>query len=170
MKKIIVVIAAFFLTSCIVDSQIIRKSSKLPIKLNSKTSAYVALPREGRSGNTMYYGSGDETARAIVTAFTPYLEKVETDDEDDEYKSYKKSLKHAKDKKYDYLIFTKIQHWEDRLTWWSGSLDRVSIKVTITDVPTSKRIDSVILKTDGGEGKPQNLLPEILDKYVKTLF
>ncbi len=161
----------FFITGCADVHKVVRTSSK-QIKLKPNATAYISIPRDGRYGNKNYAGSGATTAQVILLAFSKYLTQVETGHE---YQSYKEAFSTAQSNQVDYLIFPSILAWEDRATAWSGISDKVSVKISIISVRTTKTIDSAIISgksgiaTFGGD-HPQDLLPEPIENYAKALF
>ena len=78
-------------------------------------------------------------------------------------------------KKFKYLVYPTILHWEDRATEWSGRSDKVEIKVVVVDVLTGNTITGSIIKgssglaTFGGD-HPQDLLPGPVNQFVSTLY
>jgi len=171
MRNYILILITVFITSCADSHKIVRTSTGLT-KLDTKASAYISIPRDGRYGQSKYNGSGATTSQTILLAFAKYLTQVEAGHE---YQSYKEALNHARTNNFDYLVLPLILVWEDRITEWSGIPDKVAIKISIIQVSTSKTIDSAIIEgksgiaTFGGD-HPQDLLVKPVDDYVKTLF
>lgn len=171
MRYIILILFSILVTSCADSTQILRTSTKI-IHLKPTSTAYISIPKDGRYGNNNYYGSGATASQILLLSFSKHLTQVETGNE---YQSYKEALNYAKENKFEYLIFPLILEWEDRATEWSGIPDKVSIKISIINIATSKTLDSVIingtsgLSTFGGD-HPQDLLKKPIDDYVSKLF
>ena len=133
---------------------------------------YVTLPEDGRYQDTVYSGSGYMTAQAMSEALAPYANKtfqasaVETLEE---------ALEKARQGNFQYLFNTKILHWEDRATEWSGIPDKITLRMEVYDVASGEKLASEISKasskwaTFGGD-HPQDLLPIPAEAFVKQLF
>ncbi len=171
MRYLKLLLISLFITSCADSHQILRTSNN-EIKLNPSSSAYISIPKDGRYGQTIYTGSGATVSQVILLEFSKHLTQVETGHE---YQTYKEAIKHAKENKFDYLIFPSVLAWEDRATEWSGIPDKATIKISIIKTTASKTLDSVIIKGTSGLGTfggdhPQDLLPKPVSDYVKKLF
>ncbi|MCU7844307.1 MAG: DUF4823 domain-containing protein [Candidatus Thiodiazotropha sp. (ex Monitilora ramsayi)] len=171
MRFIVFLASLFFLSGC-ADSHQLMRTVNSSVKLERSASVYIAVPRDGQYGQTMYQGSGVNTSQIILLEFLKYIASVQTGFD---YQTYKEAFTYAKDKKYNYLVFPTILEWEDRATEWSGIPDKASIKIAIISTETGKTIDSAIIKgksglaTFGGD-HPQDLLPKPVEEYVGTLY
>ena len=171
MRYIFLLLSTLLIISCADSHQIVR-TSKSTVHISTQSSAYISIPRDGRYGSTLYYGSGATVSQAILLGMSKQLNQVETGHE---YESYKEALATAKTNKVDYLIFPVILEWEDRATEWSGIPDKASIKISIIQTSTGKTLDSIIIKGRSGIASfggdhPQDLLTKPIAEYVKTLF
>lgn len=143
-----------------------------PQKLNTRGIVYVSVPEDGRYGQTIYAGSGQNTMQIVVMAFSEHSSRVEGGRA---HQSFDESLAAARNMGASYLVVPTILHWEDRATEWSGIPDKASIKVAVFNVSTGVNLDSVIIKgrsgiaTFGGD-HPQDLLPQPVEEYVSSLF
>ncbi|MDT8404538.1 DUF4823 domain-containing protein [Sulfuriflexus sp.] len=171
MRLVLFFVMAVLLSSCADNHQLMRMGGNLP-KLDQGGVVYVSVPGDGRYGQTIYYGSGQNTAQIVVLAFSQHLKRVESGHE---YQDFNASLGVARKIGAMYLVAPTILEWEDRATEWSGIPDKASIKLTVTDVSTGATLDSVILKgksglaTFGGD-HPQDLLPRPVGEYVNSLY
>lgn len=167
----LVSLSFLFLFGCADTHQLMRAPGSA-LAISKDASAYIAIPSDGRYGNTNYPGSGALAAQAIATAFAPYLQKITVAIKSEDLESAQLS---AKSGKYTYLLFPQILHWEDRATEWSGRPDVASIKVSLIRADSGEVLDSAViggksgLATFGGD-RPEHLLPKPLSDYAATLF
>jgi len=143
-----------------------------PPPLRSDGSALVALPANGRYGETVYESSGAATGQAVTAAFSSQLARVECGAT---VESSAAGLARATEGKFTYFIEPTILHWEDRSTEWSGRSDVMILKLVIYETGTQAVVDSVTIEgkskwaTFGGD-HPQDLLRDPLKKYVSQIF
>lgn len=160
------------LLSACADTHHLKRTQGAGIASNQRSSAYIALPKDGSFGSAQYTGSGAMVAQEIGAAFSPYMRETVTGAH---YEPMDAAVTSASKGEYDYLIYPKILHWEDRDTEWSGRPDVTPVKVTIIDVSSGKVVDSGII---GGESKimswggdrPEDLLSKPLADYAAELF
>lgn len=140
--------------------------------LSAAASGYVALPADGRYGDTLYSGSGMQTAQGVATAFARYLKAISVATAIEDVETARRS---AQEGGYDYLLFPQILHWEDRATEWSGKSDRISVKLSVIRTENGEVVDSAVVDgkskwmTMGGD-HPQDLLAAPFNEYSKKLF
>jgi hypothetical protein len=143
-----------------------------PAPLKSGCSVYVSTPKNGWYGDEEGEHSGEQTAHAIAEAFSNYTPKVEVEPQ---FASAEENLDKAAAGQFAYFVDPAIVHWEERATEWSGKPDRITIQITLYDVPEKRIIDRVTIKgtskwaTFGGD-HPQDLLKQPINKYVAELF
>ena len=171
MKYLYLALVLLLVTGCADKHQLVRPNTP-SMKLDKEKSVYVAMPKDGFYGVKSYPGSAKSVLSATVKAFSTYSNNVQSGHE---YQTFDAALSYAKSKHYSYLIFSKILHWEDRATEWSGKPDKVTLKVDIIDPRTNKVLDSVTINgtsgiaTFGGD-HPQDLLTEPLNEFAKSLY
>ena len=171
MRALTSVIILLFLVGC-ADSHTVRTIRAPSAKLSSETSIYIALPKDGRYGHTVYNESSLMTQTAFQGEFLAHANKVLIANSIEELDA---ALASARAQDIDYLCYPVILYWEDRATEWSMIPDRVSVKVTIYDVKngdefTATTIDgSSGLATFGGD-HPQDLLQEPTRNFVGALY
>lgn len=171
MKVILLSVITMFLSAC-ADSHQLLRTNEGNTNLDPAGVVFVSVPKDGVYGDIDYHGSGKTTTQIVVMAFSLYANRVEGAHE---YTDYEKSLKMADKLGAKYLVFPTILKWEDRATEWSAIPDRASIKISVVDVETKKTLDSVVIKgksglaTFGGD-RPQDLLPEPVKQYVKSIY
>ena len=88
----------------------------------STAFAYVAMPEAGRFQARTYAESGAQTQMAIAAAIAPHVARVwlglEVEDRD-------AALVSARGAGASHAVLSRIDHWEDRATEWSGRRDRM---------------------------------------------
>lgn len=171
-KYVIFGLVVVLLNGCADSNQIIRLNSVNNTKLDRNGAVYVSLPKDGVYENTIYHGSGMNTATIIQTAFAKRVRDVEVGHN---IENFKEALASAKKAQAKYLVYVTILHWEDRATEWSGKPDRVEIKMEIINVSDGKTIGGTIIKgksglaTFGGD-HPEDLLPKPVEEFVSSLY
>ncbi|SEH32105.1 protein of unknown function [Magnetospirillum fulvum] len=141
-------------------------------KLPTSASFYVSMPQDGSYGSEYYSGSGLMTANEAVTALSHHVAKVRRANvvEDTEV-----ALAKAKSNDCRYLFEPRILHWEERATEWSGKPDRITLKMTVYEIPEGTVVASTVTRasskwaTFGGD-HPQDLLPVPMANFVDGLF
>jgi hypothetical protein len=91
------------------------------------------------------------------------------------YQSYKDALQFALEKKYRYLVYPTILHWERHATEWNAVPNRIEVKIQVIETTTDALIDGVTVTAKsstaswGGE-HPQDLLPKPFEEFVASLY
>ncbi len=140
--------------------------------ISFSASVYVALPEPGRYKNQTYPESSMQTGQAIADAFQPYVARVVLGTAPERYA---RALASARNRGATHLIVSKIEHWEERATEWSGKRDRIIINIRMVDVASGVALDAAEVSaksrwvTFGGD-HPQELLPRAVGDYVSLLF
>jgi len=149
------------------------QSSQAPVQLTRAAKIYVSIPKDGKYyENKPYVGSGKMVAAALVSELGKYADKVFMGVQAE---NMSQAILTAQKLSTRYLFFTKILHWEDRATEWSGKPDRLEIQVKIVEVSNKHLLDQTILTgnssffTLGGD-HPQDMLPKIINDYTVLLF
>ncbi len=171
MKFAVILLLSAILTGCV--SKYKTDEFQAPAQtLPANTSAYVMMAKDGSYGAKPYPNSGQFLSRATSTAISSHLTRVEVGSH---VETIEEALSRADELGVAYVFQPTILHWEDRATEWSGRPDRITIKIVVWDVETSKDISSTVLRasskwaTFGGD-HPQDLLPGSITPYVNTLF
>lgn len=170
-RLVFVFLSVMFLFGCADTHQLMRASSSTAL-VSQQASAYVAVPKDGVYGQTVYSGSGALTAQAIAVAFAPYLNRITVAVMTEDLNAAQQS---AKAGGYTYLLYPQILQWEDRATEWSGKPDQASVKVSLIRADGGEVLDSAVVggksgwSTLGGD-RPEHLLPKPLADYAATLF
>jgi len=141
------------------------------VKLSRANPVIIATPDNGRYGPTEYASSGRMTADAIKSAFIPFAADVLV------LPACKNllCLKSEAKERAIYFVVPEITHWEDRNTEWSGIPDKIEIKISVFDNKDITPVASVLISgkskwgTFGGD-HPQDLLPEPISKFIKSLY
>ena len=143
-----------------------------PPVLKSTSRVYVAIPFDGTFKDKVAQGSGKITAQAFQAAFLRYTRSVYIGKFQE---SVSEAMESARRGNLDYVLYPAISQWQDRATEWSGRRDRLSLKVDLIDLSTSKVVFSREIDatgkwmTDGGES-PSELVTEPAEQYVNALF
>ena len=173
MKKWLWVIAiTSLLAACADTHQLIRNEASPSTLLTSSDTNYIAVPKDGAYGATIYSGSGQNTAQIIYSSFAKHTHDAKVGRST---QSFDEALKSASSGGQKYLVYPIVLHWEDRATEWSGISDKIEIKVELVDVATGSTITSAIVKgksglaTFGGD-HPQDLLSEPVEEFVSSLY
>jgi hypothetical protein len=138
-------------------------------KLAVGGSVLVATPADAAYGDEKYPGSGAATATAVQAAFARHTNHSDVSAICADFDCMKSA-----GKPYELYAVPQILHWEDRATEWSGKKDKLEIKLTIY-APNGEVVGSNIISgkskwaTFGGD-HPQDLLPEPVGEYVRSLF
>lgn len=134
-------------------------------------SVAIASPTNGSYGGKEYAGSSQSTAIAVRAAFARHAREVTIVNGCDRLDC----LMEQAGRDADYLVVPEILQWEDRATEWSGIKDKLEIKLSIYDAKTGNQLGASTLAgnskwlTFGGD-HPQDLLPELIGRYVESLF
>lgn len=142
------------------------------IKFASNNAVYIALSPDGQYGDRYYSGSGRMVSQTIKSELIGKLDNVIIAKQPEEYS---KAVEFAASRKFDYLIYPTILHWEDRATEWSAKADRVKVKMTVVDVKAGQVIKSAVIEgksglaTLGGD-HPQDLLPEPTKAFFANML
>lgn len=170
MRNILLLIFTVLFVGCADTHHLTRTATTT--SLESSSSIYISIPKDGRYGENTYSGSGLTTAQVVLKAFSVHVTNIETAHE---YQSFKEALDYAKFNNFKYFVYPSILEWEDRATEWSGIPDRISIKIAVIDTNSGRTLDSAVIEgksglaTFGGD-KPQDLLAKPVMNYVSLLF
>ncbi len=165
-------LAAFVLSGCKSTYTEKNTSNEPPPILKSNSRVYVAVPFDGTFKDKVAQGSGKVTAQAFQAAFMRYTRSVYISKFQE---SVTEAIDSARRGNLDYVLYPAILEWQDRATEWSGRRDRLSLKVELIDLSTSKVVFSREIQatgkwmTDGGE-TPNQLVNEPAEQYVNALF
>ncbi len=158
------------LAGCADTHQLLRTGGQLA-KLPAGSSAYVAIPNDGRYGSRLYAGSGALTAQLIATAITPCFSRVAVGLKNEDAGIARQSAQTAG---ATHLVLPDILQWEDRATEWSARPDVASVRISVIQVDGGTILDNVVvsgksgLATFGGD-RPEHLLPKPLEEYANSL-
>jgi hypothetical protein len=168
----LVVLCVTLIASCADTHEVVRTDSSPSARLDTNSTIYIAVPRDGVYGANTYYGSGQNTAQTLLAAFAKRTRNTEVGRKP---QSYKEARETALSKNLEYLVYPVILHWEDRATEWSGIPDRVEVKIDVVDAASDRSVASAVVKgasgiaTFGGD-RPQDLLTEPVEQFVAALY
>lgn len=162
---------AVVLTACGSSQEVATISGQPPAPDPTRRFA-VAVPSDGRYGETVYSGSGEATARALQRAL---LARGASAEVVGPTPSQEAAVASARAARADFLLLPVITHWEDRATEWSGLPDRIEVMVSLVDVRTGQLAHRSSITgrsswwTFGGD-RPQDLLAAPATNYAASLF
>ena len=116
--------------------------------------------------------SGATVVQAVDRALAPHADKVFQAPTVEDLSAV---LPKARQGGFKYVFASTILHWEDRATEWSGVLDKLSVKFQVYDAGTGEKLAATVADasskwaTFGGD-HPQDLLPEMTQRFVDSLF
>lgn len=168
MQKHLLILASLLATGCTAKYTQTDVSTGAG-KLDPRHAVVIATPADGRYVEKLYAGSGAMTAAAVRAAFAHHSNQVDVAANCKEVSCLRALSGSA------YYVVPEILHWEDRATEWSGIPDRIQVKLTIYDATDDQPSRATVLSgkskwaTFGGD-HPQDLLPELLQTYVKAQY
>ncbi|HHF0510375.1 TPA: DUF4823 domain-containing protein [Vibrio antiquarius] len=172
-KRMLLLIAALSAIVGCADSHSLKVTqADSNVKLSPGNAVYIALSQDGQYGNHYYSGSGRMVSQAVKGELILTLNNVVIAQRPEDYNT---ALNFAASRKFDYLVYPTIMHWEDRATEWSAKADKVKVKIVVVEVKSGSVIKSGIidgksgLATFGGD-KPQDLLPEPTKEFMSSLL
>lgn len=146
--------------------------NKLSSPLSRDVGVSIQIPTDGQYEKKVYPGSGKKTADAFKNAFEKYAHLVTLLP----VCAVQSCLKEASQIGAGYFVSLDIMHWENRATFWSGRVDRLTIMASIFDVATRAELASMYLHTNGSLDAPnsggdvKDFLPYLAQQYVRSLY
>lgn len=173
MKKLLAIGLVLVLVGC--GQAYTPKVATAPTKkLTRGVDAYIILPEMAKHGNNIYPASSQQVAISLMNAFDQYLGTVKVGRK---YETIAQATESAKAAGARYLIAPTIITWEDRISHqFTIKPDKIGIKVVTRDMQTgeivaSAEIGNALLKqTPLKQFGPEEMLPDTVPPYVKTLF
>lgn len=177
MKKLLAIGLGLMLAGC--GQAYTPKVAKSPTnKLTRGVDAYIILPEMARHGDNIYPASSQQVAASLMKAFDPYLGTVKVGRK---YETVDQANASASAMGARYLIAPTIITWEDRISHqFSMKPDKVGIKVVTRDMKTGEIVASAeignallwrpTLNDPRPQIGPEEMLPDTVAPYVKTLF
>lgn len=141
-----------------------------PLRPNMRV--YIALPEDALYKKNSVPSSGRRTAQALEEAFRHHTKWIFMGRFPE---ALPESVEHARENSCDYAVYPTILKWEDHPTEWNAVRDRLEVRIDVVSVETSAVVRTTTIQarskfmTDG-EDAPQDLLPEPVDKFVRSLF
>ncbi|OUR75980.1 hypothetical protein A9Q83_16595 [Alphaproteobacteria bacterium 46_93_T64] len=141
-------------------------------KIAAESKFYITQPKDGVYGNTNYVGSGKMTSSAISAELSKKGVEVVVADSVETIEGAKIR---AVNVDATYLFYTKILHWEDRATEWSGLSDKITMNYVIYEAITGKKVASTTASaTSGwatlGGDHPLDLVPKTVQDFLNAVF
>jgi hypothetical protein len=158
--------------ACADSHQVTRLSKRPPVKLNPNGAVLVAVPEDAVYGSNVYRGSGRTTAQTITAVFARHARSVRMEAK---YVPPDDSIAAAQSNGYTYLVIPMILHWEDRATEWSGSPDKIEVKIEVIDVASNRTLEAFVVTGKSGLGtmggdRPQDLLRKPVEQSISEIY
>lgn len=168
LKTLLLPFFIFTLISCVSTYESLN-SPVTTSKIDKNSRFLISTPEDGFYGTIVYNNSGKMLRGSILNEFIKYSNNFEILEDCKSYRSYENSTDGR------YFIESKILHWEDRNTEWSGKPDRIKIQIIIYDMTTNEMISNYIFSGKSkilsfGGDHPQDLLEEPMSEYFSILF
>lgn len=140
--------------------------------LTPADSLLIATPRDGVTDTTVYRGSGHHTGRMLQASFARHTHAIKVGPFNQDYDD---ALALARQLGQKYLVYSTILQWQELLTEWPATADRVEIRIDVVDAASGSTAASAIVKARSGLPKfvgqdPQDLLPQALDDFASSLY
>lgn len=142
------------------------------LKLTPADSLLIATPRDGMTGTTTYRGSGQRTGQMLQTAFARQTHAFQAGPYN---QGFDEALALARQLGQKYLVYATILQWQELLTEWPATADRVELRIDVVEAATGITAATGLVKARSGWPKlmgqdPQDLLPQAIDEFVATLY
>ncbi len=168
------ILALMLLGACTNTHQSIRADppGTARLTLAPADSLLVATPKDGATDTTVYRGSGQHTGQMLQAAFARRTHAVKVGPFNQDYDD---ALALTRQMGQKYLVYSTILQWQELLTEWPATADRIEIRIDVVDAATGNTAASSIIKARSGWPKlvgqdPQDLLPRALDDFVSSLY
>ncbi len=169
---LLVSVSLLLMTACVHKYDVPEDQPSLDLIARS-TRVFVRQCKDGADDRPKTYkGSGSWTQSAIAEALRDRGARVI---EGDAGGNLADALANARAANAEILVSSKIAHWSDRVTEWSGIPDRITINITVVDVSSGKSINRQSVKASSrwatlGGDHPQDLLPELTRRWANTVM
>jgi len=172
MKRLICLFIIILYAGCVDTHSVMNTTPAGREALSPDSSFFIAVPKDGMYGSTIYENSGLMTSQEIYSAVSQHASRVIVGDK---HQSFGEAEAFAKDSGYQYLIYSTILNWEDRATEWSGKRDKVKVKIDVVDLSKGLVANSTIIEGKSkwasfGGDHPQQLLADPIEEYFSSVF
>ena len=170
-KLAFVVVAALLVVGC-AASQTTSLIDNRTDTISTDASFLVAVKEDGTYAGTPHRESGRMARDAMVVALTNYAPNVA---EIPSYVPEDTAIVSALEQNVDYLVYLKINHWEERATEWSGLPDRIEVETRLIDGRNGNVLEAQVVTakskwaTLGGD-HPEDLLVVPFDEFSRSMF
>jgi Domain of unknown function (DUF4823) len=161
---IIAALGSFWMTGCVSNLKTFpgRVASK---PINASAKVYVQLP-----GDAAFPGSGLECGNRIASVLSEHFPRVELALVAENVHQAQAS---AKAGGCHYLVLVQLFRWEDHATEWSGALDKIELKVQLSEPESGAIIDGILITGKSkwgtlGEDHPGDLIREPLGNWLRA--
>lgn len=174
MKKLILLMCVILVTTvgCADSHNLNVTKTGSNVHITPNQAVYIALPQDGQYGSRHYSGSGQMVSQVIKGELVTTINNVKIANR---HEDYNVALDFASSRKFDFMVYPTILHWEDRATEWSARSDRIKVKMVVVDVKSGYVVKSAVIEgksglaTFGGD-KPQDLLPEPTKEFLSSML
>ena len=147
-------------------------AAAVAITVDPQDGICVVSPPDGRSGDTVYQGTGMIVSRRIVQSLRAQYRNVTLlHSGNEEHPSAECHAVHAR-----YMILPTILYWESHHTLWPGAWDRVTVRIELTPM-ASGSVSRVVTYSatrpwglDSTVRSAENLLTSQFDVATLRLF
>ena len=119
MKHTLSILYVVLITGCTASYQQ-SELTEPTIKLDPSKAVTIAMPANGWYEDEEYKNSGTMTASAVGAEFAKHATQTDISETCAQVDCVDAQT-------YAYLVVPTILHWEDRVTEWSGKLDRLEV-------------------------------------------
>jgi len=167
-KKIIFMFILILVASCFDYRTNMDETSAEGIDF-SKQSIGIIVPKDGRSGEVVYNGSGETVAEKMSEYVSKRTSMVLLMDE------VEGALESCSERGTKYLIVPSILRWKDSGFNLKGDRDEVKIKLEIYDTGTAEKVNNVVFMSISpwwtfANKKPADMLGDDFEKAVNKLL
>ncbi len=140
--------------------------------LRSNTRVYVSMPEDAMDKKDTVASSGRRTMLAVEAAFKRQTKGVITARIPE---TREECIHRARALGCEYVAFSTILKWQDRPTEWTAVRDKLDLKVELIAADSGETVRSTTVQAKSkvmsdGDGAPQDLLADPVDKFVRSLF
>lgn len=173
MKKLVIVLV-LFLAACSSEYKTYSFDAP-PQPLSSSEAAYVMMARDNFAASTGHpelgntgAGSGRMVSQIVHSVVLTRFSKSELAETPE---SLNQALAKARAMGAAYVFEPSIRNWEDWVTVWAGLPDRITIRITVWDAATGKKLASSVERASSFEvDQPQDLVPQIMKSFLNRVL
>ncbi len=190
MKKILLIsLILMLMNACYArQQQALRDDAFTPLTFNSDEKVAVMLTDDGShtfvyktfsadksrkptEKTKVYLGSGIVVANKTQAALLGVFSQVQLLST----KNKEQAISLCKQQNVKFLVVPTILHWEDRNTPYSGSADKIEVKIDVFDIMRNKTVNSIVFQAHNEwatltDQPPEDLLDGEFNKAIADMF